>query len=67
MPVSSAFGAVVIHLPLRVDGLVNSYCEFVSQSLTYDIAGNLTADASGCQYEYDYENRIIFIEDSGDF
>jgi len=25
MPVSSAFGAVVTHLPLRVDGLGNSY------------------------------------------
>ena len=31
-----------------------------------DVAGNLTVDPNGSQYTYDYENRIVKIEDSGD-
>jgi len=30
-------------------------------ALTYDSAGNLTADKDGYEYQYDYENRIVKI------
>ena len=49
-----------------VNDLTNRYVSIDSSSRTYDAAGNLTVDDNGYQYTYDYENRIIEIEDIND-
>ncbi|MCD6380650.1 RHS repeat protein [bacterium] len=49
-----------------VNDLTNRYNDIDSNDCTYDAAGNMTVDPNGYQYSYDYENRIIEIEDSGD-
>jgi RHS repeat-associated protein len=49
-----------------VDDDNNQYTAIDSAGLTYDAAGNLTTDHHGYQYTYDYENRIVKIEDVND-
>ena len=44
-----------------VDPNTNRYDSVGGGNLTYDAAGNLTVDADGYEYEYDYENRLIKI------
>jgi len=46
-----------------IDANTNRYDSVGGNSLTYDAAGNLTTDKDGYRYEYDYENRIVLIED----
>jgi RHS repeat-associated protein len=47
-----------------VDSLTNRYASVGGNSLTHDDAGNLTTDRQGYVYFYDYENRVVEIEDS---
>ena len=47
-----------------VDDDTNRYTSIGGNSITHDDAGNVTADKDGYTYEYDYENRIVKIEDS---
>jgi YD repeat-containing protein len=47
-----------------VDDDTNRYTSIGGNSITHDDAGNLTADKDGYTYEYDYENRVVRIEDS---
>ena len=47
-----------------VDGDTNRYMSIGGNSISHDDAGNLTADKDGYAYEYDYENRIVKIQDS---
>ncbi len=49
-----------------INDLTNRYNDIDSDDCTYDAAGNMTVDPNGYQYTYDYENRIIEIEDVGD-
>jgi len=57
---------------LRSDGTVdftvqsstNRYTSIGGHSISHDDAGNLTVDKDGYQYTYDYENRVVKIEDS---
>ena len=42
-----------------------AYDALGGSSLAYDAAGNLTTDADGYEYEYDYENRIVKITKDG--
>jgi YD repeat-containing protein len=44
-----------------VDDLTNRYNTVGDANLSYDSAGNLTADKDGYEYQYDYENRIVKI------
>jgi YD repeat-containing protein len=46
-----------------VDSLTNRYNTVGDANLSYDSAGNLTADKDGYGYQYDYENRIVEIND----
>ena len=46
-----------------VDTLTNRYTSVGGHNLDYDDAGNLTTDKDGYVYTYDYENRIVKIED----
>jgi RHS repeat-associated protein len=47
---------------------MNRYSAVDGQTLAYDFAGNLTSDKQGYHYEYDYENRIVRIENgAGNF
>ncbi len=39
----------------------NRYYFVADANLSYDAAGNLTTDANGYNYQYDYENRIVKI------
>ena len=48
-----------------VDNLTNRYNSVGDANLSYDSAGNLTADKDGCEYQYDYENRIVKITKDG--
>ncbi|AQT67129.1 Cell wall-associated polypeptide CWBP200 [Anaerohalosphaera lusitana] len=43
----------------------NEYASIDSVSLTYDNAGNMTADHRGFEYEYDYENRLVKVTNPG--
>ena len=54
-----------VDVTYSVDNVSNRYNAVASASLAYDNAGNLTVDEQGYQYEYDYENRIVKIKDSG--
>jgi hypothetical protein len=36
-------------------------------AMSYDNAGNLTADKDGYEYQYDYENRIVKITKDGNY
>ena len=47
-----------------MDDNTNRYTSIGGNSITHDDAGNLTTDKDGYTYEYDYENRIVKIEDS---
>ena len=47
-----------------VDDDTNRYTSIGGNSISHDDAGNLTADKDGYTYEYDYENRVVKIEDS---
>jgi len=57
---------------LRDDGTVdftvasatNRYSSIGGNSISHDDAGNTTTDKDSYTYEYDYENRIVKIEDS---
>ncbi len=49
-----------------VNDLTNRYASIADANCLYDAAGNLTVDKDGYQYTYDYENRIVKIEDSYD-
>ena len=49
-----------------VDTTTNRYNSIDSATLAYDTAGNLTTDKDGYHYTYDYENRIVKIEDVND-
>jgi YD repeat-containing protein len=49
-----------------VDDDTNRYTSIGGNSISHDNAGNLTIDKDGYQYEYDYENRLIKIEDVND-
>ena len=59
---------------LRDDGTVNftvnddtnRYTAIGGNSISHDNAGNTIVDQNGYQYWYDYENRIIRIDDSED-
>ena len=44
----------------------NEYDTIGGNSLAYDAAGNMTEDADGYDYTYDYENRLVEIDDGGD-
>ncbi|MHC4154055.1 MAG: RHS repeat domain-containing protein [Planctomycetota bacterium] len=46
-----------------VDNPTNRYNSVGDPNLSYDSAGNLTADRDGYGYQYDYENRIVEIND----
>ena len=48
-----------------VDNLTNRYNTIGDANLSYDSAGNLTADKDGYEYQYDYENRIVKITKDG--
>ena len=48
-----------------VDNLTNRYTSVAEANLTYNAAGSLTKDRQGCEYEYDYENRIVKITKAG--
>src|SRR4030042_3016057 len=48
-----------------VDNLTNRYTSVADANLTYNAAGSLTKDRQGCEYEYDYENRIVKITKAG--
>jgi hypothetical protein len=47
-----------------VDDDTNRYTSIGGDSITHDDAGNVAADKDGYTYEYDYENRVVKIEDS---
>ena len=49
-----------------IDANTNRYGSVGGNSLDYDAAGNLTTDKDGYEYVYDYENRIIEINDVND-
>ena len=49
-----------------VDANSNRYNSVGGNSLSYDAAGNLTTDADGYQYDYDYEGRIVRVTDVND-
>ncbi|MFC1678049.1 hypothetical protein ACFL3G_13445 [Planctomycetota bacterium] len=46
-----------------IDANTNRYTSVGGDSLTYDAAGNRTTDKDGYEYKYDYENRIIEVND----
>ena len=46
-----------------VASLTNRYNKVGDANLAYDKAGNLTKDRQGYGYAYDYENRIVEIND----
>jgi len=46
-----------------VNSTTNRYNSVGGNSITYDDAGNMTIDKDGCTYEYDYEDRLIKVED----
>ncbi|MHC4648458.1 MAG: hypothetical protein ACYTBJ_23615, partial [Planctomycetota bacterium] len=46
-----------------IDYLTNRYSKVGDANITYDQAGNLATDKDGYGYEYDYENRIVQIND----
>ena len=46
-----------------VDNLTNRYEKVGDANLSYDEAGNLIVDKDGYGYTYDYENRIVEIND----
>ena len=46
-----------------VDSLTNRYTQIDAATITHDDAGNMTGDKDGYVYFYDYENRIVKIED----
>ena len=48
-----------------MDNLTNRYNSVGDANLSYDSAGNLTADKDGYEYQYDYENRIVKITKDG--
>ncbi len=48
-----------------VDNLTNRYNGVRGNNLEYDEAGNLTKDADGYEYRYDYENYLIKIRKAG--
>jgi len=43
------------------DNVTNELATINSVSVTYDAAGNMTADHRGYSYAYDYENRLVKI------
>ncbi|MBN1125490.1 MAG: hypothetical protein JXA82_10815 [Sedimentisphaerales bacterium] len=47
-----------------VDSSTNRYTTIGGSSMSHDDAGNLSVDKDGYQYTYDYENRVVKIEDS---
>ena len=49
-----------------VDDDTNRYTAIGGNNISHDDAGNLTVDKDGYQYSYDYENRIVLIEDVND-
>ena len=46
-----------------IDANNNRYVTIDSNALEYDNAGNLTKDKNGYEYTYDYENRLIEVND----
>ena len=46
-----------------VDSTTNRYTSIAGSPITHDAAGNMTGDKDGYVYFYDYENRIVKIED----
>ncbi len=46
-------------IPYGANNPVNEYSTISGQTLTYDLAGNLTHDESGFDYTYDADNRLI--------
>jgi len=46
-----------------VDYLTNRYEKVGDANLAYDAAGNLIVDKDAYEYTYDYENRIVEIND----
>ncbi|MHC4648597.1 MAG: hypothetical protein ACYTBJ_24335, partial [Planctomycetota bacterium] len=46
-----------------IDYLTNRYSKVGDANITYDQAGNLKVDRQGYGYKYDYENRIVEIND----
>lgn len=49
-----------------IDANTNRYASVGGVSLDYDAAGNLVTDKDGYQHYYDYENRVIEINDIND-
>ncbi len=49
-----------------VDDDTNRYTAIGGNSISHDDAGNMTVDKDSYQYTYDYENRIVKIEDVSD-
>ncbi len=47
-----------------VDSATNRYSSVGGNTITHDFAGNMTTDKGGYKYYYDYENRLVKIEDS---
>jgi RHS repeat-associated protein len=47
-----------------VQSSTNRYTSIGGGSISHDDAGNLTVDKDGYEYFYDYENRVVKIEDS---
>jgi YD repeat-containing protein len=45
---------------------VNEYTTVCGTAVSYDNAGNLTADHRGYAYHYDYENRLVEIRKTND-
>ena len=57
-------------IPYVVDTDTNRYDRIDNEptapaTIGYDEAGNMTQDKDGNYYSYDYENRLVKIEDSG--
>ena len=46
-----------------VDSTTNRYTSIGGEPIAHDEAGNMTGDKDGYVYFYDYENRIVKIED----
>lgn len=46
-----------------IDANTNRYAKVGDVNLAYDEAGNLITDKDGYQYFYDYENRIVAVND----
>ena len=46
--------------------IANEYTNIGGNSVSHDAPGNISVDADGYKYYYDYENRLTKVDDSGD-